>query len=274
MKYTGDFDVLMSIYNGDNPSWLNSAFESVLIQSANPKNFILVLDGGVDQSTQTVISSFLERAPFEVKVLSLSSNLGLAAALHEGLKLCMSPWVIRCDADDINRPDRFKILIEASKNASADVAVIGSSVGEFIGNPVDGLKFSRIFPDHSTKFGLMLRDPVAHPAVMFRLDAVNSVGGYIGPLFFEDTYLWLRLLKSKFTIINVNLMLLYQRIGDDFYSRRRGVDYIMFETKALHCFQSEKLIPFLHYIFLLVLRIPVRIFPIPVLRFFYGKYLR
>ena len=102
-----DFSVLMAVYHKDNPELLKKAILSAFDNSLPPLEMILVVDGPVDLNLKNTISNLKDK--FEMRVLWLKKNTGLANALNKGLKLVKTKWVARADADDINLPNRFEI---------------------------------------------------------------------------------------------------------------------------------------------------------------------
>ena len=69
------------------------------------------------------------------------------------------------------------------------------------------------------------RNPLNHPAVMFRKSAVEKAGGYLHFPLFEDYYLWARMMKDGATFANIQEPLLHFRTSPDMFRRRGGWNY-------------------------------------------------
>ena len=65
-----------------------------------------------------------------------------------------------------------------------------------------------------------------HPAVMFKKSAVLAVGGFQHFPYFEDYYLWVRMLQNGAKAMNLAQPLLLMRAGQAMYSRRGGLKYL------------------------------------------------
>ena len=52
------FSVAMCVYGGDNPEWFDTALESVILQTIQPTEIVLVVDGPIPQSIQTIIDKY------------------------------------------------------------------------------------------------------------------------------------------------------------------------------------------------------------------------
>jgi glycosyltransferase involved in cell wall biosynthesis len=262
--------VLMSVYSGEKPELFAMSLASIHDQSEQAAEVILVIDGPLGPELSKIIEKYKSVLP--LKIYPLEINMGLAYALNHGLSYCNNEWVIRCDSDDYNVTDRFSSLAEMIANASENCAVVSSGVAER--EVSSGKLFSvRTFESRVAKIGILLRDPVAHPATALNRKAVLSVGGYAGPLFFEDTYLWLRLLKSGYEFRNSKEILVHMSVNDDYFQRRRGLAYAMWELKAFLQFTSEKLVkptsaP------IVVLRLIFRLLPKRFVTTFYKNLLR
>lgn len=234
-----ELSVLMSVYRGEKPELFDMCLSSIEAQSKSAAEIILVIDGPLGLELLKIIEKYKDALP--LKTYPLEHNMGLAYALNYGLSYCKSEWIIRCDSDDYNVPERFDSLAKMIMSTDENCAVVSSGVVER--DTSSGKLFSaRKFRSHVVKMGALLRDPVAHPATALRRKAVLSVGGYDGPLFFEDTYLWLRLLKSGYEFRNSEQILVYMSVNTDYFQRRRGFKYVKWELKAFLRFSSEKLI--------------------------------
>jgi cellulose synthase/poly-beta-1,6-N-acetylglucosamine synthase-like glycosyltransferase len=117
-------------------------------------------------------------------------------SLSLGLHVARTPFVARMDADDVAHPERLATQL-AFLESHPDVAVLGSSYqlidegGQVMGQVVVPQT------DNEIRKALRFRNPICHPSVMLRRDAILRVGGYLGGKNAEDYDLWLRLAMDQ-----------------------------------------------------------------------------
>jgi glycosyltransferase involved in cell wall biosynthesis len=199
--------VVMSVYNGE--KYLSQAVESILNQTYQDFEFVIINDGSADGSFD-ILRNF-ETKDKRIRLIS-RENKGLIYSLNEGVKIAQGEYIARMDADDISTPERLeKQLKYASEN---DLAVCGTwaeGVDSF-GNKVKDLNYPPNM-DEVKKYTL-LHNPFIHPSVMFKKDPFEKVGGYKD--FFkhvEDYELWTRIV-FKYKTGNLPERLLQYRLHE------------------------------------------------------------
>jgi len=213
------YSVLMSVYAKEKPSNLRESIGSILQQTVVSDDFVLVCDGTLTDELEEAISEF----GGQVNAVRLSENVGLAGALQEGLSHCKHDLVMRMDSDDIAALDRAEKQLAAMKSAD----LCGGVAAEFETDISDSSSRRELPREHDkiVQFAKR-RNPFNHPAVMFRKSFVEKAGGYSGefPLA-EDYYLWVRMIAAGARCANLADVLVYMRVGDGLYERRRGFRY-------------------------------------------------
>src|SRR2546430_2514522 len=100
---TPEVSVLMSCYNATR--WLHEAIHSVLVQTHDKFELILVDDGSTDE-TWNIIQSYRDR---DQRIVAISKkNTGLADSLNVGIARAKGAWIARLDADDLCEPTRLE----------------------------------------------------------------------------------------------------------------------------------------------------------------------
>ena len=267
------FSVLMSIYKAEKPSYLTMSLNSVLNQTLQASEIIIVEDGPLTTDLYAILDEFESKNPI-IRRLRLSENHGLGYALCEGLKYCRYELVARMDTDDICKPNRFEVQVEfMEKNHEVDV--LGTWIDEFFDVKENVVSIRKV-PEGSKglyEFGKK-RNPMNHPTVMFRKSSVLKAGSYQTCMLLEDYYLWVKMLKMGMVFYNIQESLLYFRLSHDIYKRRGGLQYAITEVK----FQIE-----LHKIGYLTIfetirniasRFFVRVMPVCIRRRIYRRLLR
>ncbi|MET6759754.1 glycosyltransferase [Pseudoalteromonas sp. NCIMB_1079] len=234
-----DFSVLMSIYDKENPTYLNACLESLHSQTARSSEVILVLDGPIKQSLMDVINKW--KLQLNMVLVPLQVNVGLGNALNEGLKACSYELVARMDTDDLCLPERFEKQLAVFK-AKPLLAFCGSFIDEIECESTNYIatRYVKEFNDDIIKSGIS-RNPFNHISVMFKKSVVMSVGSYKHMISMEDWYLWLRLLSSGYQGYNIQQTLVKARAGKEMVSRRTGFKYVTYEAKLAK--QKAKLFP-------------------------------
>ena len=107
--------VLMPVYNGD--QFLDKSIKSVLNQTFNNFEYIIINDGSTDGSSK-IIESYRDS---RIKIINYSKNRGITFALNNGLNVAKGDYIARQDQDDISYPDRFMLQIEYLENNNVDL---------------------------------------------------------------------------------------------------------------------------------------------------------
>ena len=107
--------VLMPVYNGD--QFLDKSIKSVLNQTFNNFEYIIINDGSTDDSLK-IIKSYEDS---RIKIINFSKNMGITAALNNGLNAAKGYYIARQDQDDISHPERFMLQIEYLETNDVDL---------------------------------------------------------------------------------------------------------------------------------------------------------
>lgn len=219
------FSVLMSVYHKENPDFLRLSLESVWNQTLRPDQIVLVKDGPLTPQLEAEIEAFSQVCPV-LKLLPLPENVGLGKALNAGLEACDYSLVARMDTDDIALPHRFASQVAAFAE-DPELDICGSHALEFEGTPDHVTAHKRVpITDQEIRRYARRRNPFNHPTVMYRKQAVLAAGSYQHALWFEDYYLWARMLANGCRACNIDDDLLYFRAGSDMFRRRGGLRYV------------------------------------------------
>ena len=220
-----DFSVLMSLYIKEKPEYVEECFQSLLRQTVQANEWVVVEDGPLTDGLYEVLDKYEKEYPGLIKRVPRPVNQGLGIALQAGVPECSNELIARMDTDDICREDRFeKQLAEFAKDPDLDI--IGSNIDEFEDTPQD-IVASRNVPltDAEIKKYQKRRDGFNHMTVMYKKSAVLGAGNYQPCPLMEDTYLWVRMMKNGVKCKNIGEPLVFARIGKDMFNRRGGWAY-------------------------------------------------
>lgn len=220
-----EFSLLMSVYKGANPFFLEDAVESSFEQIVIPTELILVEDGPLTSELDDTINKMCEKYK-TIERISLEKNVGLGLALQEGLKHTNCELVARADADDLSKTSRFKKELDAFKN-NKDLIIVGSQIDEFKDDPRKIIGKREVpTSDNEIRQFAKYRSPFNHPTVMFKKSAILNAGSYQPFEKLEDYDLWMRVLSQPGIVANIDEALVLMRVGDGMYSRRGGWKYL------------------------------------------------
>ena len=255
-----NFSVLISVYYKEKPEYLEDAINSIFNQTLLPKEVILVEDGKLTDELYAVINILKEKY-HEIKTVRLKENRGLGPALNEGLKYCSYDIVARMDSDDISMPNRFRLQIDFLEN-HPDIDIISGWIDEFYGNKENIISTRKTPEAHNdiVKFGKS-RNPINHPATMFRKSIICNIGGYSAIPFLEDYDLWVRAILNGAHLYNIQQSLLWFRLSDNAFLRRGGIDYAKNEITFQYHLHKIGYISMINMYCNILIRLMIRLLP-------------
>lgn len=267
------FSVLMSVYCRERPEFLDAALASVFGQTVPPDDVVLVKDGPLTSELDAVVERYCREHP-QLRIVPLVRNVGLGAALNEGLKHCRYDLVARMDTDDVCLPDRFERQLTVFQE-HPEYDIIGGWIDEFSNDP-EYPETVRQLPETHDEIRRFFRSrsPLNHVTVMFRRPDVLAAGGYQPFYLLEDYWLWGRMLHNEAQFYNIPAVLVHVRGGRTMAARRGGWRYAKSEIRLQHEFLKLGLINPAMFCRNTAIRFAVRIMPNRLRTFVYQKLLR
>jgi GT2 family glycosyltransferase len=211
--------VLMSVFNGQ--PYLDQAVESILSQSFDDFEFVVVDDGSED-STWQVLNSFLAR-DHRLVLLRNTHNLGYTRSLNIGIRQSRGLYVARQDADDVSLPGRLSRQVDFL-DSNPDVGLVGT-LSEFTDDGGEHRWPSNLpieTESERIREQLLNTNCIRHGSVMFRRSLLDIVGPYNPTLEPSEDYdLWLRLSEVTQLANLPETLYLYREHAKSVSSRRR-----------------------------------------------------
>ena len=218
--------VLMPVYNPEDE--LKLTIES-LRQQTMPFRLFLIDDGSKFQTDYESLTTGMD-----VKVIRLTKNLGITAAMNAGLNEIIGgsfPYIARIDCGDVCTPDRFAKQKDYLDH-NPEIAILGGACEfrdrneryELIGKRVVVFPLTR----EDSRRRLYSNSPVCHPAVFIRRQVFESIGLYSDAYpAAEDYDLMWRASSAGFSISNLSDLLLIKEVtpGSISVKRRRRQIY-------------------------------------------------
>lgn len=213
-----EISVVMPAYNADR--FINEAIRSVLNQSFENFEFIIINDGSADR-TKEIISSFNDK---RIVYIENDRNKGLAYSFNIGIKTARGRYIARMDADDICEQERFAKQLNFLEK-KLDIGILGSAA---VGIDEHGKKkhaLNRPLTHIGIKWQSLFSTPVYHPTVMARSDIMKEYhyDEHFGNS--EDYELWSRLLfTTKIKFANLKEPLIKYRIFNKSFTQTLNLD--------------------------------------------------
>ena len=228
------------------PLFLEQAIDSVVKQSVQPDEVVLVVDGPIPDALRQMVLKKQNEHP-NIHPVFLPENRGLGNALKVAVENAKNDVIARMDSDDISMPGRFEKQLSFMEE-NPDVDIVGGQMTEFIDTP-DNIVGQRIVPlSHNDIYSYMKsRCGLNHVTVMFKKSAVISAGNYQDWFWNEDYYLWVRMMLKGCTFANLPDVLVNVRSGLDQYARRGGMKYFKSEAGIQRLMLDNKIISWPRY---------------------------
>lgn len=268
------FSVLMSIYYKEKPEYLRQCFDSLLNQTVQANEWVIVKDGPLTEELEQVLHEYENKNPNLIKYVTFEKNQGLGLALRAGVPACSNELIARMDTDDICREDRFEIqLKEFLKDSNLDIC--GSHIKEFDNNPQECHSLRKVPLNNEEIIQYQKRrSAYNHMTVMFKKSSVLKAGNYEHAPLMEDDMLWTRMILAKCKGKNVDEYLVYVRTGLSMIERRGGWSYFKKYKASRKKVYELGLASYWDYIYTLIVQLIVALVPTSIRKFVFEKALR
>ena len=214
------FTCLLPVWKGDDAEAFAEAVRSIAGSTLAPTEVLICQDGDLPEVLDRAVADAVTL--LRARRVRNPGRTGLHHNLNHALASVRTPWIARCDADDINAPKRFEIQARTLA-ARPEVGVLGCGLIEFW---PDGRTRAKAMPltHEAIVAWARWRSPINHNAVFYRTADVLDCGGYPDVPLKEDYALWLALIARGVRFANLEDALVRARLGEGFYTRRAGSD--------------------------------------------------
>jgi glycosyltransferase involved in cell wall biosynthesis len=196
--------VLIGCWN--NARTLPQAIDSILSQTLNELELIVVDDGSTDQTPE------LARAVSDPRLRYLPlEHMGISRSLNEGIRAARGTVIAIQDADDWSLPERLEREL-ALLDSRPEVAVVGCRMREVAEDGAE-LRPRTAFAAGEVNRTLMRFNPIPNSCAAFRRELVLAAGGYDPRYRYAMDYdLWLRLAEDH-SVFALDEVLAVRRMG-------------------------------------------------------------
>jgi glycosyltransferase involved in cell wall biosynthesis len=182
-----EVSVVMAVYN-ERP-FLKEAVQSILAQTFEDFEFIIINDGSTDGSQET-LGRFAE-CDERIRLVH-QENRGLVSALNRGLSMAGGQYIARMDGDDVTHPERFERQVNYL-NTHSRVGILGTRAQKIDENGEPTIRWTLPTNPDTIAWQLLFNTRLCHPAVMARKSILEDLSGYSAwATHAEDYELWTR----------------------------------------------------------------------------------
>jgi glycosyltransferase involved in cell wall biosynthesis len=200
----------MPFYNAGN--FLRTSIESVLNQTFDDFEFLILDDGSTDGSANIV------KEYYDTRINLVRLEHDFINTLNRGLELAKSKYIARMDADDVMTKSRLHRQF-CFMEQHLEIDACGSWIQTF----GDACRKVECLVSHEEIVNFMIKaNPMAHPAMILRQSTLQTHRlRYDGKYeYAEDFKLWLEIAKIG-RLANIPEILLHYRCSDEQVSVRK-----------------------------------------------------
>lgn len=200
--------VLLPIYK-TNESYLREAIESILNQTLEDFEFLIINDCPEDTRAGEIVLSYSDP---RITYARNEINMGISATRNKLLEMSQGEYIAIMDHDDVSLPERFAKEV-AYLDAHPEIGVVSCFYREI----PSGKIVESCVENCDIRIELMRRSPLCHPAAMIRRKLIEESGVRYEARYTpaEDYALWIRLLPwTSFHILN-EILFEYRVHGDN-----------------------------------------------------------
>lgn len=208
-----EISIIMPTYNAE--KHINEAIDSVLKQTFDKYEFIIIDDGSTDK-TVSIIRSYQDE---RIKLIENKHNF--IESLNIGLNTASGKYIVRMDADDIMHIDRLRIQY-AIMEEEPSITVCGSWVIPF-GSISNDIVFRSVFGLIEYPILKLLNGNIFyHPTIIIRTSFLrNFCLKYEHYEYAEDYKLWFEIAKRGGIFYIESQSLLKYRISEEQISNQK-----------------------------------------------------
>jgi glycosyltransferase involved in cell wall biosynthesis len=199
--------VFMPVHNRE--AFVGASIKSILDQSYEDFELLVVDDGSTDQSAEVVASLDDPR----IRLVHNESNLGIPRTRNRGLDLARGEYIALLDSDDLAYPQRLALQV-GFLDRNPEVAAVGSWAHRISRSGKARSSIERPTLPRNIHARILFVSCLKNPTVMARTDVLREFRYREDFRFCQDIELWSRV-SSKYLLANLPRYLIQYRLGGD-----------------------------------------------------------
>lgn len=197
--------VIIPMYNCSGT--IKQAIQSVQDQSYENLEILVINDQSIDRSLEIV--NELAKKDKRIHVIENKKNLGVAQSRNIGFENARGEYIALLDGDDIWEPNKLEQQIALLQNSNCDFCYTSYSYINGIG---EGIGLPHIVPNTCSYKDLLKENSICCSSVVLRTSLIKK-HKMTSEFFHEDFVYWLKLLKSGYSGIGCNQVLVKYRVS-------------------------------------------------------------
>lgn len=241
------------------PDYLCNAVDSVLAQTYENIEIIVVDDNGSSSEYRTQTADLMKKYSDEPKViyLPLEKNCGGAAARNAGIDKAIGDYIAFLDDDDVYLPQKIEVQLGEMKKNGWEVSVMDGATynenEELLSRKIQKLQ-NGMTKEELLRVHLMYHITNTN-TFMFKAEALRKIGGFTDIVACQEYMLMMKTIRAnlKLGYINQALVKNYIRSGERLSSGKKKytAQKIMYKTKkeCFYClsFKERRYVTCRHY---------------------------
>lgn len=212
--------VIMSVYN-EEPEWVKLAIDSILNQTYEYFEYIIILDNPNNTNLDTLLSKYSEKDSRILYSVN-EKNIGLTKSLNRALNYAKGAYIARMDADDISFKDRFEKQLKTIKKQNADLVFGYMDFIDEYGTISSG-EHGRSWNSKQIKKITAYGNISTHPTWFAKKEVYDTLKGYRDISFCEDYDFLIRAIQKNYNIFKAADKVLYYRIRNNSISKSNAL---------------------------------------------------
>lgn len=231
MKADIEISVIMSVYNDE--VYVREAIDSILSQTFQEFEFIIVDDGSSDNSAKVIKSYDDDRIIFIEQ-----ENNGLTKSLNKTIKVARGRYIARMDSDDVSVKERLQKQFEFLESHK-EYALVGTNVLKIDDNSEEIERNFTKNSDEDIRKTFKSRNCIAHGSVMINKTLVGDDVFYDESFkYAQDYQLWTKL-ASKHKVANLMEHLYKLRIHNQSISKQKIEEQSIYASVVAYEFEHN-----------------------------------
>lgn len=228
----------MSAYN-EKLDWLSKSVESILNQTYENLEFIIVLDNPENSGIKKMLEHY--RAKDErIKLIINDKNLGLVKSLNIALAHCTGRYIARMDADDISIPERLEMQTNCLVNQELDFLFSGVQIID----EDDAVLYHSNLQEMDARQSRRRLENVHisfHPTWFFKSDILQDLERYREISYCEDYDFILRCLARNYKVGKMSGYVLQYRVRESGISKTFSLEQFLNTRGLVKLYKAGKL---------------------------------
>ncbi|MBE0471489.1 MAG: glycosyltransferase family 2 protein [Methyloprofundus sp.] len=241
-------DILLATYNGE--KYLIQQLDSILDQSFNQWRVLVRDDGSSDRSC-AILKEYQKKFPNQFHIISCElGNVGILQNFLLLMQYSEAPYVMLCDQDDIWKPNKISLTLQAMKEAESisfnKLPILVHTDLQVVDERLNVLNksfwhYQHINPYLDSYNRLLVQNTVTGCTVMINRALLNLAIPIPSQVIMHDW--WLALVASSFgkiVVLEEQTMLYRQHGNNDTGAKEWSLVYVV--KKALTLFNRTELL--------------------------------